>query len=91
MSQPRFADKVHILLLKICLEKALSHSCPSMIPRDGKRAQKVNCFVVALDNGDDPYMLAKRAGKTHIGGLEWDPILKHYGKHVRVKLTQALA
>ena len=86
----RLARRIHISLFRRCLEKALSHSCPSRIPRSGERAQKVNCYVVALDKGVDPYLLIRRVGKTHVGGLEWDPALGRYSKHARLLFPQAL-
>jgi len=94
MRQPRsksvFTRGPHTFVFRRCLEKSLSRICPSRIPRGGKRAQKVNCYVVALDKGEDPYLLIQKAGKTHVGGLEWDPNLRCYSKHARILFAEAM-
>lgn len=81
---------IQSILFRSCLDKTLGHRCPNIIPRSGERAHKVNCYVVALDKGVNPYLLIRKVGKIHVGGLEWDPALERYSKFVRLPLPRAL-
>lgn len=54
------------------LPKVISKSCDSRIPRSGDKGKKVNCFVVALDRGGEPFFIATSYEKDVLSGLMWD-------------------
>lgn len=60
------------LLLTWILPKLVSRSCESRIPRSGDEGRKVNCFVVALDGGNQPYFIATNYENGTLEGLMWD-------------------
>lgn len=86
----RLKRQIKELLFKKCLEKVIRHRCPDAIPLSGKRAQKVNCYEVAVDKDTVPYLLLRRIGRIHVSGLEWVPALERYEKCSRLMLPNAL-
>ena len=50
----------------------ISRSCESRIPRSGEEGEKVNCFVVALDRGNEPFFVATGSEKGRLTGLRWN-------------------
>ncbi len=54
--------------------RIIDESSTKRIPRSGESAKAVNCFVVALDNGKEPYFLATSFDKEKsiIKGLVWN-------------------
>ena len=54
------------------LSRVLSRPCGSRIPRSGSNGEKVNCFVTAIDKGDDPYLVVQSLSNGQLGCIEWD-------------------
>jgi hypothetical protein len=63
---------IRYLLTKIFIPKILSKSCPDRIPRTGSKAEKINCYIVALDKDDSPYFIALKADDKKLYGDIWD-------------------
>lgn len=61
-----------IFLLKWLLPKLVSNSCDSRIPRTGEEGENVNCFVVAVDHGREPYFVATRFEDNLLVGVQWN-------------------
>ena len=54
------------------LRTVLSRRCGSRIPRSGDRGSAVNCFVTAIDKGDEPYLIVQSLEADQIGCIQWD-------------------
>lgn len=54
------------------LGHVLSRPCGSRIPRSGGKGAAVNCFVTAIDKGDDPYLIVQSLSNGQLGCIEWD-------------------
>jgi hypothetical protein len=54
------------------LSRVLSRPCGSRIPRSGSNGEAVNCFVTAIDKGDDPYLIVQSLSNGQLGCIEWD-------------------
>lgn len=54
------------------LRRVLSRPCGSLISRSGSKGQAVNCFVTAIDKGDDPYLIVQSLINDQLGCIEWD-------------------
>lgn len=54
------------------LASALARPCESRIPRTGDEASKVNCFIVAVDKDNDPYLVMLSISGDDLDCLEYD-------------------
>lgn len=59
-------------LYKQLLPRLIANSCESRIPRSGKRGEKVNCYVVALDSNGSPFFVANKIDGELLLGLKWN-------------------
>lgn len=59
-------------LLRIFLPIAVGRACPSTIVRSGDDACKTNCFVVAIDEGDEPHFVLLGMTDNLVTALEYD-------------------
>jgi len=59
-------------LTKIVLRRVVSRACQATIPRSGEEGEKVNCFVTAIDKGDDPYLVVLNVVADELQCIEWD-------------------
>ena len=59
-------------LYRMLLPCLLAKACESRIPRSGKKGEQVNCYVVALDQGDSPYFVATSIEGDVLAGLKYD-------------------
>ena len=65
-------NKLTKILYKWQLPRLTAMLCKFSIPRSGDEGNRVNCYVVALDNVSDPYFLATAFNNNKLIGLEWD-------------------
>lgn len=63
---------IKTFLYRRLLPRLLSKACESRIPRSGKNGEQVNCYVIALDQGDSPYFVATAIDGDDITGLKYD-------------------
>lgn len=63
---------IKTFLYRRLLPRLLSKACESGIPRSGKKGEQVNCYVIALDQGDLPYFFATSIEGDVISGLKYD-------------------
>ncbi len=63
---------IKTFLYRRLLPRLLSKACESRIPRSGKKGEQVNCYVIALDQGDSPYFVATSIDGDDIRGLKYD-------------------
>jgi len=54
------------------LRRVLSRPCGIRIPRSGADGEAVNCFVVAIDRGDEPYLIVQTLENSNLGCIQWD-------------------
>ena len=55
------------------LGRVLSRQCGSRIPRSGSQGEAVNCFVAAIDKGEDPYLIVRSLSDNgKLDCIEWD-------------------
>ena len=54
------------------LKAVLSRPCGSRIPRSGERGAEVNCFVTAVDKGEEPYLIVQSLEGGQVSCIEWD-------------------
>lgn len=59
-------------LSSLLLSRVLSRPCGSRIARSGSKGEAVNCFVTAIDKGDDPYLIVQSLSNGQLGCIEWD-------------------
>ena len=59
-------------LYRWLLPRLIDRACQSRIPRSGKEGEEVNCYVVALDQGDLPYFIATAIKGDVLTGLKYD-------------------
>ena len=50
----------------------LKKPCPERIPRTGEKAESINCYVVAYDDGEIPYFIATSALPDGLKGIKWN-------------------
>ena len=67
------------------LTRVLSRPCESRIPRSGSKGAAVNCFVTAIDKGDDPYLIVQSLHNGMLGCIEWDG--SSYSKAIDLPLS----
>lgn len=54
------------------LPRFISKACDSRIPRSGKEAEAVNCYVVTVDRNDEPYFVATGLEGEVMSGFKYD-------------------
>jgi hypothetical protein len=54
------------------LRRVLARPCGLRIPRSGERGAAVNCFVTAIDKGDEPYLIVESLNDGQLSCIEWD-------------------
>jgi len=59
-------------IYKWLLPKLFSNTCESRIPRSGKDGERVNCYVVSIDDNSEPYFIANKYKDGVISGLTWN-------------------
>jgi len=59
-------------LYRWLLPRFIFKACESRIPRSGKKGEKVNCYVVAVDHGDSPYFVATKIEGDVLTGLKYN-------------------
>lgn len=57
---------------KWLLPSILKKPCPERIPRTGERAQSIDCYVVAFDDGEIPYFIATSVIPNGLKGIKWN-------------------
>ena len=63
---------IKTFLYRWLLPRLIARACESQIPRSGKKGEEVNCYVVALDQGDSPYFVATAIDGDFLTGLKYD-------------------
>ncbi len=63
---------MEIYLYKRFLSKVFLKSCETTIPRSGEEGERVNCYVVSIDDKGTPYFMASNYDNGKINGLKWD-------------------
>lgn len=56
---------------KWLLPSILNKPCPERIPRTGEKAQSIDCYVVAFDDGEIPYFVATSVLPNGLKGVKW--------------------
>lgn len=74
------------LVSKWLLPKVISRSCEPRIPRSGKKGEKVNCYVVALDRDNKPFFLATGFEKGLLNGLSWNG--ERYAEECSISISE---
>lgn len=59
-------------LVTTVLQHVLNRPCESTIPRSGEKGAAVNCYVTAIDKGDDPYLVVRSLNNGQLSCLKWD-------------------
>ena len=59
-------------LTELVLSSILARPCEMRIPRSGTKGAAVNCFVVSIDKGDEPYLLVQALESGLLNCLEWN-------------------
>lgn len=59
-------------LIRLALTRALSRPCEARIPRSGERGAAVNCFTVAIDRDEAPYLIALDLDEDQLSCIEWN-------------------
>lgn len=59
-------------LTSAVLKTVLSRPCESRIPRSGDKGAAVNCFVTAIDNGEEPYLIVQSLDGDQLNCIQWD-------------------
>jgi hypothetical protein len=54
------------------LRDVLSRPCLSRIPRSGAKGEAVNCFVTAIDKGEEPYLIVQSLEAGQLSCIQWD-------------------
>lgn len=54
------------------LRRVLARPCGSTIARSGGRGAAVNCFVAAIDRGENPYLIVKSLDADQVRCIQWD-------------------
>ncbi|MCD0422993.1 hypothetical protein LOC51_37775 [Rubrivivax sp. JA1024] len=54
------------------LRNVLARPCASRIPRSGTKGEAVNCFVTAIDKGEEPYLIVQSLEEGRLGCIQWD-------------------
>ena len=72
-------------LLASVLAKVLARPCGSTIPRSGEKGAAVNCFVTAIDKGEEPYLIVLGLVGGDLSCIEWN------GSRYEIPRTIALA
>lgn len=65
-------NSLSLRLAKIALTRALSRPCEARIPRSGARGASVNCFTVAIDRDNAPYLIVLGLTSDQLSCIEWD-------------------
>ena len=63
---------IKTFLYRWLLPRLIARACESRIPRSGKKGEEVNCYVIALDQGDSPYFVATAIDGDVLTGLKYD-------------------
>lgn len=63
---------IYLRITKAVLRALLSRPCENIIPRSGIKGSAVNCFVIAIDKVEQPYLLVHSLDGDEIGCLQWD-------------------
>ena len=63
---------IKTFLYRFFLPRLIDKACESLIPRSGRKGEQVNCYVVALDQGDSPYFVATGIDGDVLSGLKYD-------------------
>ena len=71
-------------LARKVLTSVLSRPCDSRIPRSGEKGAAVNCFVTAIDRGEEPYLIVTGIDQDTLSCIEWD------GSSYKVERTLSL-
>ncbi len=65
--------KTYLLpVARFVLKRVLARQCEATIPRSGEKGARVNCFVVSIDKGDEPYLIALGLEEDTLSCIEWD-------------------
>ena len=59
-------------LTSAVLKTVLSRRCGSRIPRSGEKGAAVNCFVTAIDKGEEPYLTVQSLDGNQLSCIQWD-------------------
>jgi hypothetical protein len=71
-------------LAKFFLSRLLSRACGSTVPRSGEEGAKVNCFVIKLNQGDDPPPVILALEDNELVCIAWEG--NRYSKGMRLPL-----
>lgn len=67
------------------LNQALKKQCGSRISRSGKEGESVNCFTVAIDKANEPYLVAIELVNKQLNCIEWNG--ERYEKNISLQLS----
>jgi len=76
---------IKTLFYRRLLPRLLAKACESRIPRSGKKGEEVNCYVIALDQGDAPYFVATAIDGDDLTGLKYDG--KSYAEKATISIS----
>jgi|LakMenEpi03Aug12_release.lakeMendotaPanAssembly.Ray.scaffolds.fasta_scaffold321213_1 hypothetical protein len=63
---------IRLRITRAVLSALLSRPCERIIPRSGERGAAVNCFVIAIDKNEAPYLLVESLNGEDLVCIKWD-------------------
>jgi hypothetical protein len=60
------------LIARFALHPVFAKSCGSSVARSGEEGERANCFFVAVDRGDKPYLAVEAFNHDNLECLEWN-------------------
>ncbi|MDT3736317.1 MAG: hypothetical protein ROZ00_08840 [Denitratisoma sp.] len=57
---------------RLGLRAVFARPCGSSVARSGEEGEKANCFFVAVDKGDQPYLAVEAIDQDNLKCLEWN-------------------
>jgi hypothetical protein len=76
---------IYVRITKAVLSALLSRPCENTISRSGEKGAAVNCFVIAIDKGEQPYLLVQSLDGDEIDCIQWDG--DQYSNKLKLALT----
>ena len=77
---------IKTFLYRWLLPRLLARACESRVPRSGRKGEEVNCYVVALDRDDSPYIVATAIDGGVLTGLKYDG--KSYADKATISISE---
>lgn len=76
---------IFLRITRAVLCALLSRPCERIIPRSGEKGSAVDCFVIAIDKDQAPYLLVQSLNDDELGCIQWDG--SKYSTECRLPLT----